>query len=343
MSKPASRPTIITVAAAAEVSVATVSRVVRGHPDVSPETRDRVQRVIEEVGFRPSPLARALVSGTSRTLGLLVGDITNPFYPELAKRVEQAAADAGYVVVICNTMEDRETTRQAVQRLLDLRVGGLIHSSVGLDEPDVEALVGSDPPVVYVNRQPQNPRASFVVSDNDRAGSIVAEHLLEKGHRRIGLLAGPSFSSVSRARERGFLAAMEAHPEPTRPLVEATDFSSRMVRDIVTAWLAADDPPTAIVGVNDMVAIRALELLLESGRRVPEDVAVAGFDDIELARLKLIDLTSVAQDTDYLARESVRLVLRMIGGRRPRTLRALQKVAAPELKARGTTAAPPSR
>jgi LacI family transcriptional regulator len=120
-------------------------------------------------------------------------------------------------------------------------------------EPDVDELVDGGPPLVYVNRRPRNPAASFVVSDNERGGMLLGRHLLELGHRRIAFLAGPAFSSVSKARVRGFRAALDEWPEPTHALLEETDFSAPVVRRIVNAWAAAPEAPTAIVGINDMV------------------------------------------------------------------------------------------
>ena len=341
MASPRGKPTIVTVAEAAGVSVTTVSRVVRRHADVHEETRNRVLAVIKELGYRPSPLARALVSGRSRTLGLVVSDITNPFYPQLAKSVEQEAARSGYAVLICNTEDDPALSRAAIERLLDQRIEGIIHGSVGEDEHDALALVDDEVPIVFVNRRPRSPRASYIVVDNVLAARKLTLHLLEQGHRRIGFIGGPAFASNARERLDGFLTAMREFPEPTEPLVAHGHFSPAAGMEHAKQWLAtASARPTAIVGVNDSVALGAMEAVLAAGLRVPDDVAVAGFDDIQLAGSALIGLTSVAQQIDEMGRKAVRVMLRMLDRDTKTRRRPTRHVIQPELLVRRTTLAP---
>lgn len=327
------RVTITTVAEVAGVSVATVSRVVRGHEDVRESTRQRVQKVIDDLGFRPSPLARALVSGSASTLGLIVSDLTNPFYPQLAKSVEQEAAQQGVTVLICNTDDDPEITQMHVGRMLDQRIGAIIHGSVGDDEAEVLAQIGDQAPVIFVNRRPQTPGTSFVVADNHAGARRLTEHLLEQGHRRIGFIGGPANASNAVERLAGFREAMERFGPACSATVAGGDFSAATARHHVETWLSDPDlRPTAIIGVNDMVATRAMEGIVANGLRVPEDVAIAGFDDTQFAASELISLTSVAQHIDDMGRIAVRLALQM--GRRRDRGRAVREVIEPELVVR---------
>lgn len=330
------RVTITTVAEAADVSVATVSRVVRGHEDVRESTRQHVQKVIDELGFRPSPLARALVSGRSATLGLIVSDITNPFYPQLAKSVEHEAAQHGLTVLICNTEDDPEITKMHVGRMLDQRIGAIIHGSVGDDENDILAEVGDQAPVVFVNRRPKAPGTSFVVADNHSGARHLTEHLLEQGHRRIGFIGGPVNASNARERLAGFSEATQQFGPACTTVVAEGDFSAATARSHAEAWLADPDlRPTAIIGVNDMVAARAMECVVASGLRIPNDVAVAGFDDTQFAASELIALTSVAQRIDDMGRIAVRVALQL--GRKDGRGRAVREVIEPELVIRRST------
>ena len=297
-------PTIIDVAREAGVSISTVSRVVREKGDVHDDTRQRIELVIKALGYRPSYVARALVSGASHTLGLLVSDIANPFYPQLAKSIEAEARARGYAVVICNTGDDPAESVRYVERLLDQGVDGFIHASVGPDEEGVLWTIGDPRRIGFTNRRPASTEVSFVVSDN-RGGAIeLTRHLLAQGHRRIGFISGPSWASNSAERLAGFLETVNAAGAVS--LVMDGDFQDD----------AQDTLPTAIVAVNDTIALSALAALAEAGPAVLARVAVAGFDNIGLASSTIIGLTTVAQQTEEMGRKSVRLLLDQLAGRR---------------------------
>jgi len=325
-------PTIRDVAAAAGVSITTVSRVVRDHQDVHPATRGRVLQVIQDLGYRPSSLARALVSGYARTIGLLVSDIANPFYPQLAKSIEDEARGADYALVICNTEDEPSESLRYVRRLLDHGTAGLIHASAGLDEEIVLAAVGDPRRIVFVNRRPTSSAASYVVSDNVNGGRLLAEHLVSLGHRRIGFIAGPPWAANSRERLTGIRAV--ARDAGADVLVAEGDFTPSSGVAAVESWLRESRPPTAIVGVSDQVALGAVAALAQSGIDVPTQMAVAGFDDIEFAASQIIGLTSVAQHIDEMGRRSVRILLRQLGTHGTRVQRI---ELAPNLVVRRTT------
>ena len=305
------RVTIGDVAQTAGVSVSTVSRVLRDHTDVGEETRAIVRAAIQALDYRPSPIARALVSGQSKLLALLVSDLTNPFYPQLAATIEREAEKSGYTVVICSTGDRPADTRRRLARLLDQGIDGIVHAAVGLDEKAVLTALGDLRRLVFVNRAPSHPEASAVVSDNAAGAAELTRHLLSGGHRRIGFIGGPDYARNAQDRLAGFRSAMEDAPGTTS-LVYAGPFARETGEAAVRAWMTQDDKPTAIIGINDSVAFGAMDEVIRLGLRVPEDIALAGFDGTELAASRVVGLTSVDQHIEEMGRLAVQTLLRQL-------------------------------
>lgn len=326
-------PTITDVARTAGVSVSTVSRVVRNHPDVRAETRQAVQAAINQLSYRPSPIARALVSGETRMLALLVSDITNPFYPQLAKSVEQEAGKDDYTVIICNTADRTAETRRYLERLLGQGLDGVIHAAVARDEQVVLSLIDDPRRVVFTNRRPKSESVSFIVSDNRGGAILLTNHLLDLGHRRIGFIGGPSFARNYAERLDGFQQAMTKVPDASACIAEG-DFSTQSGARAVRAWAAAPNLPTAIIGVNDSVALGALSALNELHLRVPDDIALAGFDGVQATSVSLVGLTTVDQHIDELGRAAVRI---LIGQLNNPEFTPVRRVLPPELLLRRST------
>jgi LacI family transcriptional regulator len=308
----AGRVTIVDVAQAAGVSVSTVSRVIRDHADVGSETRSRVHAAISKLGYRPSPIARALVSGQTRLLALLVADFTNPFYPQLAKSIEEEAGKVGYTVVICNTSDKVSEVRRHLTRLLDQGVDGVIHASVGNDEATVLSALGDPRRVVFTNRPPLSPSVSYVVSDNLGGAASLTRHLLAGGHRQIGFIGGPLYAGNANARLRGFEVAM-GEADGTEAFVVHKVFGKESGSSAVSDWLDHGFNPTAIIANNDTVALGAMEELIRRGLRIPEDVAIAGFDGTDFSASPVIGLTTVDQHSDEMGRRAVRALLKQLG------------------------------
>lgn len=286
---------------------------VRDHPDVRVETRERVQAAIGRLGYRPSPIARALVSGHTRLLALLVSDIANPFYPQLAKSVEQEAARDDYTVIICNTADRTAETRRYLERLLQQGLDGVIHASVARDEKVLLSLMDDPHRVVFTNRRPTSSSASYVVSDNRSGAAELARYLLARGHRRVGFIGGPSYARNAVERLQGFTDAMKSAGD-AEPFVADGDFTAEGGGRAVHAWMNAPPGPTAIIAINDSVALGALEALTDLGLRVPDDVALAGFDGVQLAASRVFDLTTVDQHIDQMGRRAVRILLQQLAG-----------------------------
>jgi LacI family transcriptional regulator len=334
------RPTIIDVAEAAGVSVTTVSRVMRKQADVKQETRARVQEAIDRLGYRPSPLARAMLSGGSKLLALLVSDIANPFYPQLAKSVEQEAKRDGYTVVICNTGDRTAETRRYIERLLRQGLDGVIHASVSRDEKALLSLVGDPSRVVFTNRRPSEQSVSYVVSDNRAGAEHLTRHLLAKGHRRIGFIAGPSWAFNAADRLAGFRQVIAGAPDAETQIAEGA-FSTEHGAEAAYQWMRSARPPTAIIAVNDSVALGAVGALARLGLRVPEDVALAGFDGVRIAASPIFSLTTVDQQIDRLGRRATRILLRQLvaGAAAP----PVHEILPTRLLLRRSTDAPPRR
>ncbi len=238
----------------------------------------------------------------------------------------------GYALVICNTEDDDSETERYVERLIDQGIEGVLHASVRTDEERTLQLVGDPNRIIFTNRRPVSRHAHYVVSDNLAAATMLTRHLLEKGHRRIGFIKGPASASNVQDRAEGFLREMSA--QDAEPVFVQGDLSMESGAEAVQQLLTADEAPTAIIGVNDLVALGALEGLLEAGLRIPEDIALAGFDDIQLAGSAFANLTTVAQHTERMGQRAVRLLVRMVQKPPSRTIR---EVLPPELIIRKST------
>jgi LacI family transcriptional regulator len=280
---------------------------------VSEATRRRVQRAIERLNYRPNALARGLVTGRSRSLGLVIADIVNPFFPPLVRAVEDAAAARGYNVILCDTDEDAARERAVISVLLERQVDGLILCASRVPEGHLRALADDRIPLMLVNRIVRHPRIAAVVADGVAGGRMATGHLLALGHRRIAYLAGPHASFSHRSRLRGYRQALAAKgTAPAPALIAGGRATMAAGREAMAALLDLRRPPTAVFAFDDLMAIGAMEELRRRGMRVPEDVAVVGFDDIDLAAFVDPPLTTVAQPKAEMGRLAADRLLDMI-------------------------------
>jgi LacI family transcriptional regulator len=333
-------PTVADVARRARVSRATVSRVLNQYTHIRPEVRARVQRAMQTLGYRPDQVARSLARRETRTLGLVVADIANPFYGETARAIVETARDHGYHVVLCNTDNRPALQAEYVEVLRQRRVDGIIFGSVFLTDPVVEELIAAGFPCLMYNRRLRARRGHFIVLDNVRAGRDLTHHLLALGHRRIGFVGGLPNVSTAAERLRGYRLALRASQIPaTADLVLPGAFKAEGARQAARDLLKLAERPTALVAGNDLMALGVLQAAGDADLRVPEDLAVVGFDDIEMAGHRAIQLTTMAQQKAEMGRLAVLGVLEII--REPlRFLRQpLQQVLAPTLVVRRTCGA----
>lgn len=329
--------TIKEVAAEASVSASTVSRAIRNHPDVSEETREKVLRVAAELGYHPSALARGLVSGKSMEIGLMVADIANPFYSKLARTVYDKANESDYSVMLCETRDDLSRSRRYTDRLLSRRIDGIIHASLGPDESVLQSLADANVPVVLANRRPRARRnLDFVAPDYVGAAKQATEYLISKGRKRILHLAGPEYASNSWEIVEGYKQALiDAGIAVSEGLILHGTYQRDSGYEITNAFLSNGHPLDAIFAVGDPTALGAMDAIADWGLRVPEDVAVMGCDNLALASLRAIQLSTVNLNIDKMGQTAWDLLLDAI--QEPENHVPREVVIKTELIIRGTT------
>jgi LacI family transcriptional regulator len=309
------RITIDDVAREAGVSSMTVSRVINHKGDVSPATRQRVLDVIEQLGYRPSGIARGLATQRTGTLGLVVPDVANPFFSDVVRGVEHVAYAEGYNVFLCNTEEDPERELAVLKSLEEKRVDGLVLCSSRLSDDELHEVVARHTSVVLVNRQLVGERVRSVLLDDEAGGRLATVHLLKSGHQAIGLLAGPEVSHSGRLRAKGYrLALADAdlpyYPDWVQSCVPVVEDGFEAARVLLTTHPEL----AALFCYNDLVAVGALQACAELGRAVPEDVAVVGHDDIPLSALVTPSLTTCRVPRYELGGQAVQSLLEQIEG-----------------------------
>lgn len=312
---PKQRVTMADVAREAGVSLMTVSRAINGKDGVSESTRNRIQAIIDRLGYRPSVIARSLVTDRTGTIGLVVIDNSNPFFSEVARGVEQEAYTQGYNVFLCNTEEDIEREQAVLRSLEEKRVDGVILCSPRSDEPVLQAALTQHAAVVLINRRLADVHFGTLLINDETGGWLCTEHLLSRGHRAIGFLSGPARSYSGQVRARGYRAALEAAgitpcSDWTRPCLPVVESGREAALDLLTDHRQI----TALFCYNDLSAVGALQACAALGRRVPDDLAIVGFDDIPLASLVTPPLTTCQVPLNDLGRQATRLLLDHING-----------------------------
>lgn len=313
------RPTQGDVAQKAGVSQATVSHVLNNSTFISvpAETRQRVLDVIEQLGYVPDSSARRLRTGKTFTIASVIPDIGNPFYPQFERGIQDAAEAAGYDLMIYNTDGVAEKERKCLRALQHGRVDGVIAVLFHLNARDLRPLVERNVAVVRLETRPQEAGElpiDCLFVDNTAAAASAVSHLIALGHRRIGIIAGPT--GPRGVRVRGYQNALaEAGLPIDESLIQTGDtFNETGGHDGMKRLLAVTPRPTAVFAANDLIAMGALMAIHEAGLRVPEDVAVVGFDDIPAAKLVTPPLTTVAQFQEQLGRRAAEMLLERLSG-----------------------------
>jgi LacI family transcriptional regulator len=313
------RITMADVAREAGVSLMTVSRVLNDQDGISEATRQRIQAVVERLGYRRSNIARGLVTKRTGTLGLVVPDNSNAYFSEVARGVEHAAYAKGYNVFLCNTEENAEREKAVLMSLAEKQVDGLILCSSRLAREELGSYLGYFQAQVLVNRSLDNDTSSAVRPDDESGGRLAVEHLLQYNRRAIGMLAGPERSFSGGLRLKGYADALAAGGvtpnvgwiQHCLPMVDAS-------RAAAIELLTRHPELNGIFCFNDLVAIGALQACLELGRRVPDDVAIVGFDDIPLASYVTPALTTIHTARYELGVRASETLLAHLDGDAPR-------------------------
>ncbi|RZD54563.1 LacI family transcriptional regulator [Streptomyces albidoflavus] len=307
------------VARAADVSVGTVSNVINRPDTVAAATRARVQAAIERLGYVRSESARQLRAGHSRIMGLLVLDMGNPFFVDLARGAERAARSAGLGVMVCNSAQDPAEEAEYLSLFAEQRVRGVLLSPADASGRNIAAFRRHEIPFVLVDRVAEDTTESSVSVDDVAGGGLAVRHLLDEGHRSLAYVSGPPGLHQVRDRRTGALGALAdagLGPEALREVpTERLDVAAG--RDAGARLLGLADRPTAVFCANDLLALGVLQSMYAAGVRIPEDLALVGYDDIEFASAAAVPLTSVRQPAVTMGTLAAQMLLAEIEGHRP--------------------------
>lgn len=330
--------TLKDVAARAGVSSATASRVLSGNPATSPEARERVAAAVRELDFHPNAQARALRSTRSDTIGLLVSDVRNAFFADLAHAIEQELLVAGYVTLLGNANEDHAQQDRYLDTLISRRVDGAIIAPQGGDSASIDALLRRGIPTVFVDRTLPGIAVPSVTTDSSPGLRQAAKHLRALGHERVGFIAGPQSVSTGRERLAAWIAAVdEAGLSGDPDLVFEGDFQAASGSAAVHRLFELLSPPTALVAADSLMTVGAIAMLTRLGLRIGTDVSLIGFDDVEWFSLFDPALTVIGHNVDEMGRTAVRMLHAVIAGEVPASV-----TLPSELIVRSSTSAPAS-
>ena len=308
---PQTKITSADVAKLSGVSRSAVSRVFTPGASASKSTVDKVRKAAAELGYRPNVLARAMVSGKSNIIGLVVAYLDNQFYPEALEKLSNTLQAEGYHILIFMASQKAGNLENIVEEILDYQVDGIIAASVDLSSDLTERCHAAGVPMVHFNRYQDIPHVSAVTSDNRAGGRKIADYLVAGGHRKIGYIAGWEGASTQRDREAGFVDGLRAGGQSLHKrgvgnflMEEASNAAREMF---------AKDAPDAVFVANDHMALAVMDTLrFELGISIPDDVSVVGFDDVPAAAWPTYSLTTVRQSADQMVADTVEILLRKI-------------------------------
>lgn len=333
--------TIKDVARLAGVSVATVSYVLNKTKPVNPETAARVYQAIEALDYHPHAVAQSLRKRNSHVIGVMVSDITNPFFAALLRGVEDVAREEGYSVIICNTSEDPENERLYLELFSRRRMDGLLLAPTGANVEVINKIVQKGMNIVFVDRLIPNIQVPAVLSKNKEGAYLAVSHLIAHGHQRIGIVLGLPNLTTTDERLSGYRAALHDHGLEIDPELEIYGYSRiSEARKACLKLLSSGSSPTAIFATNNFMTVGVMQALHQLNLKCPADISVIGFDDFEWAEVFTPPLTTVAQVPYEMGREAARLLFECLfkkGAVEPTQIRLDV-----ELKIRGSVA-PPSR
>lgn len=311
-------PTIHDVARKAGVAPITVSRVINKSGYISQETRVRVEEAISELGYVPNTLARSLRSKRTNTLALILTDITNPFFTTLARGVEDAASDAGYTVIFCNTDESPTEEKKYLQVLLQKQVDGILLVPARSSGESVELVQKHGTPVVVIDRHVKAGNVDVVRGDSLQGSYALTKLLLDLGHRRLAIISGPKDVSTSEDRVEGFRQALSERQIPVdSQMVYYGGYTQKYGYDITRKILELPNRPTGIVAANNFISLGSMKALLDAGMRVPEDIALVGFDDLPSGMVIFPFFTVAAQPAYQMGQTAFKLLLARLHEQEP--------------------------
>lgn len=319
------------------VSTATVSRALSRPEIVAPATRKRVLEFVRRSGYQLNGIARSLRTQSTRTIGIIVSDIRNPFFSAIVKSIEDVARTNGYTVLICNADEDGRNEEVALQLFIERQVSGVIHCSAGANPDLLRVLLKKSIPLVDLDRQSGLENVDTVILDNQRGAAIATQHLVELGHKRVAMISGPRHLSNARKRLDAFRKTLRtAGLTIPEAYVEFGDFREQSGRTAAERLLSLQTPPSAVFVANNEMMAGALSAIRQRKVKVPRDLSLVGFDDARWAQYCDPPLTVVSQPTEAMGQKAAELLLGRLRGEK----RANIVVFTPDLIVRRSTAAP---
>lgn len=331
-------PTIVSIAERAGVSIASVSRVLNG-VGARPDTVRKVERAAGELGYVPNAVAQSLKGGRSKQLTFAMQDIGNPVYVAMVREIQAVTRVAGYRLLLHSTDAVIEDELAVVRSLGDRTSDGLILCPIRITPDHVEVLKNAAGPVVVIGSLPEDVPVDAVQADSISGARMAVEHLAASGRRRIAFVNGPVDTVPGHNRRQGYLTALAEHGIPHDPALErATSFGLAAGREAMLDLLDAGARPDAVLGANDQLALGASQAAHERGLRIPEDLAITGMDDSDLARAGWPPLTSVDLGSEERGRTAARMLLERLAGAEPDEGSARRTTATPRLVVRGSTA-----
>jgi LacI family transcriptional regulator/LacI family purine nucleotide synthesis repressor len=338
--------TVYDIAKEANVSVATVSRVLNGTAPVKASTKLKIMEIMGKHQFQPNALARSLTKKETNMIGMILPDITNPFFPEVFWGAENEAREKGYTFFLCNTSGDYARESEYISVLREKRVDGMIFigGRINLPKPEPQLVkevmeLAARTPTVLINGSLPGNSLTRVASDEKAGTEMAIEHLIELGHRRIALIGGNDYMTTTIQKVKAYRGILEQKGlEYREEWVRHDDFSVNSGRHLMAELLQLSERPTAVFCINDFVAVGAMKTVIESGLRIPEDISIIGFDDTPLATAVIPELTTVSLRAQELGSLAVEVLHKMMNKEKVRKLTQLE----PHLVRRQSTARPPS-
>jgi LacI family transcriptional regulator len=305
--------TIKDVAKKAGVSYSTVSRALSGSTLINEDTRKKVKEIAKQLGYTPNEIAKGLVSKTSSTIGLILPDITNPFFADVAQGIEECANRNGFQVFLCNSNWDLVREKGYLSTLNGKRVGGIIVSPATNHNSHFIEDNARSIPTVFAAYNPMNEEYNYVVTDDYKSSVIATEYILKLGHRNIAFIGGQEENNTNIGRLNGFVATMDKYGmEVRKDYVRYGKYRQESGYELTKDMLLKNEIPSAIIAGNDIIAIGVIQAVEEFGLKVPENISVIGFDDISYASLHKIQLTTVKQPINRIGELCVEMLLELI-------------------------------
>jgi LacI family transcriptional regulator len=305
--------TIKDIAKEADVSITTVSRVLNNKPDVGDDTRAKILKIIDDMNYNPNSVARGLVMQKTHTIGLIIPDISNPFFPQIVRAVEDKAQELGYSVIFFNTDNHLERERKAVELFKSKQVDGLIVSLSLGNEEILKNLKAANYPVVQIDRSVLDHSYPLVSIDNQKSAYQMVEYLLKKGHKKIAHISGDLNTTTARERLSGYKKALKNYKiKINEDYIIEGDYTQDSAYQAMQNLLKLEVRPTAVFAANDLSAAGVYKAVFSANLKIPEDIAVAGHDDINLASLLKPELTTMRQPKYKMGERAVTVLLAMI-------------------------------